>query len=387
MSNGFYSNWRVGAALSFVALWGAVSFSASAFGAVPEGLEDDEVFPRALAASADNVQRLKTARGTAIWKAWHSDGRQWIDADLTLRITFVAKAGRYNAHLRFRKTTSSPKLFYDRRHIVCDGEFIAFTRFSGRIRPGGCEAELFKSDITGFVMATGGCDFAFRFDRLRSPLIIASLPPATKFLAKEALRSGDIKYRLRLASGSELSLLVSPKHGYHVIEQSFNIPGKPVDLRCSVHWKKYGKVWWPQRYEILRTAHSAGDKSASRQILEWTDVKANVENDASLFTLDALEKCKPMRLIDRRPGVPPNKRVRQLTRKDKDLTEKRLNAMAAQVDKLPLRNTNPEEPSDGPPVSSRWRIWLIVFNVAVFAGIAGWWWWRNRKARRLPSDD
>lgn len=260
--------------------------------------ESDQTLAEALAASARDKSGLTSGRATGNWSFTLPDGSVFARATWNLRF---AEGGRYNLSIKMQERSGAASRDDVKRHILCDGNTIAYTAFAPRFHPYGCESEFRENNQNQYILATGGLEIPL--ERLSGIVSVQRPPGASTLVSRTTLESGDVEYRYRAESGSaagyEHTIEVSPSAGFHVRRSTLYRKSGERALQYALNWHQFDSVWWPVEFEMKRWNPGEADKPRIQRV-ECATFEPNIDIDPHDFTLDALEHCGPNRLIDRR---------------------------------------------------------------------------------------
>lgn len=192
---------------------------------------------------------------------------------------------------------------YQEVELVADGQIIAATNRSERIKPAGCETEIVKDDITGFQIRTG----CHQVDPRK--IIVPS------FLRGDALsgyrkRKAIVRFRQESSGGTKRQVEVMESKSV----QRFDFSPEPSSRLIQYSIAPVNdEPTWIYRYTYDATGDDVFPRTITVDLMDYPDrkglhscklqIEKIVPKASGLpFNLSRLQFCENSRVLDHRPG-------------------------------------------------------------------------------------
>lgn len=267
------------------------------------------------------------------------------------------------------KLAEPPKLFYERHTLVCDGEAIFSTRFSPRIKPGGCDTQVYRKSIGTVFVASGG----FRWDPNRLakiPMDVIKVDDRYEIVVHEE-EGGILRASYNLSPVVAVEFLADPKVGYNVTSVTcFDVSqGREVVSAYNVTWDRQNSVWFIKK--LVREE----PRERRKLILTYAEFTANSIIAKDHFTMAKLAPCAGSRIVDRRRS---GRALIHNLEKTTVQRESELDGIAAELAAMPMRFPDADATQNS-TLSKRTIAWIGI-NLLLFTGVIVWSLVRRKRA-------
>ncbi len=317
------------------------------------------------AAAQASRASLSSARGEGIIRIYRAGEN--LDVDATFALVFGGD--KYHLDIRFKPVAGKPPRF-TRQLAVCDGSAVLANRFSERIRPTGCEADVLVAKPGAVAKATHGT-WSFTPTGWHDSFATPSL--FTHDFAVEQLEDGKVRAtRTYKSPDTELELIADRKVGYNLVscrtQQQTDSGTTWVQLR-TLRWERLSDMWILKSLSVEDTED--GEFYARREIV-FDEFEANPIVDVVEFGLENAALCGGSRIIDRRPQA--SVKIHRIPAVP-DEKQKRINSIAEAIEQIPAQQIERSPIGTGNTVQFR----IIMFAaLTVLCATVSWFLWQRR---------
>jgi hypothetical protein len=283
---------------------------------------DDDLLETIKQASVASSEFLRSAVGSGTFEQYVQEpGDKEPKLRTKARVNVFFARGKY--HLRFDYETMLVRTVYtdmqgnktdeklaewkpDRLFLIDDGLSATVVRFSERIRPRGCEAEIFSerpAPSTGFPWG----------DPARLGKESMDVERLIQNLGKNSIQVSDLPdgghrgiFRPKNSDKVRVEFDTKPEIGFNVVAiRAFNEGDEIPVTATELTWKKSGDVWYVEQINKLQDYRRVKEPGPlTRTVFKYDKMDLNVEVDPRLFGLDSTELPKGTRFLDRRRDAP-----------------------------------------------------------------------------------
>jgi len=189
---------------------------------------------------------------------------------------------------------------YTRRVIVCDGSALLSNTWSPRIRPAGCEAELFEARANSLASATQG--FVYWKPAKTAVLLAWDVLLDRDFDVKQT-GNNEIRGTGTPWPNTEVVFVARRDMGCNVatICSRRRVGEMIYECRYSADWARIGKHWYPKRVVL---EHLKNDGLRRKSEISYENFKLQQALPDDYFTLQKAKLCAGSRIISRLDNVP-----------------------------------------------------------------------------------
>lgn len=259
---------------------------------------------------------------------------------------------------------------YDRYLVVYDGTAVLANRFSERIKPSGCEADVLE--MKGGVVARATRGIWSIPPNLFNQMSASSTVIDYDF-ALEELDNGQLRGTCTELPDKEIEFTADPVLGFNVV--SYDVRqrtdyGTAWVAKTTTAWERSNHVWFITSY---RQEDTEDGEFFSRREIVFEEFEANPVVEPTEFDLDKAALCGNSRIIDRRPEA--TVKIHKVPSPPAS-TEQQLQSIAETVEQMPAQLIE-ESPVGTSKSDLRFRV--IMFAIlTVLCATASWFLWQRR---------
>lgn len=208
--------------------------------------------------------------------------------------TFSGDQFRYD--FEFEALPPSNKKPYDRIIAMSDGESVYVSRFTPRINPTGCEADIYPCGTGIILVATRSLRFAYH--DTKSFLIPPSIFDSFEIETTET-ESGDLECTYTLDDVNGVRFVLSKKQAFNLVSaQLFHNDSDQVRQEQLLKWKQLDGRWYLSDYRD--SIYDADGSLKNSKHLEITDFKMAAAANLKKTAMSVEEMAVKGRVLDRR---------------------------------------------------------------------------------------
>jgi hypothetical protein len=243
----------------------------------------------------DETQPTLRTKGHA--KVYFDGGKYHLRLEyetMLVRTTYTDKEGKTETQW----TESKP----DRLFVIYDGNVANVVKFSNRIRPLGCEGEIY-SELP--IVATG-----FRCgDPARLGKECLNVERLIQKLGKESIHvvmlpDGVIRGSFRPTNTNKVhaEFDADPQFGFNVVALRIFNEGDPIPARSiELRWTRAGDAWFAEQFvEVKDSRRVNGNGSFTRNVFRYDSIELNCSVAPALFAVESTDLPAGVRFLDRR---------------------------------------------------------------------------------------